>query len=104
MRVYEVFNDLIHRYDPEVPNFNRRPFYCVTDGDHIYTLNNNLDNLTQKSEDDDYNVSVGSNFNIPDKLSEKSNLIIIIIKHTDDMLDIVREQPTVEDKEEETCP
>ena len=62
LRVYDVFYNLIHRYDPEVPDFNHRPFYCVTDGDHIYTLNKDLDNLAQKSEDDDYKISVGSNF------------------------------------------
>ena len=59
LRVYDVFYNLIHRYDLEVPNFNHRPFYCVTDGDHIYTLNKDLDSLAQKSEDDDYNISVG---------------------------------------------
>ena len=39
LRVYDVFYNLIHKYDPEVPNFNHRPMFCVTDGDHIYTLN-----------------------------------------------------------------
>ncbi|MFM7978307.1 MAG: hypothetical protein ACKPKO_03245, partial [Candidatus Fonsibacter sp.] len=38
LRVYDVFYNLIHKYDPDVPNFNHRPFYCVTDGDHIYTF------------------------------------------------------------------
>ena len=44
-------------------------------------------------------MSVGSNFHIPDKPSEKSNHIII--EHIDQMLDNLREQPTIEDKEEE---
>ncbi|MFM7985895.1 MAG: hypothetical protein ACKPKO_41925, partial [Candidatus Fonsibacter sp.] len=60
LRVYDVFDNLIHRYDPEVPNFNHRPFYCVTNGDDIYTLNKDLGNLAQKSEDDDYKISEGS--------------------------------------------
>ena len=94
LRVYDVFYNLIHKYDPEVPNFNHRPFYCVTDGDHIYTLNKDLDSLAQKSEDNEYKVSVGSNFHIPDKPSEKSNHIII--EHIDEMLEILIEQ-----KEEE---
>ena len=29
LRVYDVFYNLIHKYDPEAPNFNNRPFYCV---------------------------------------------------------------------------
>ena len=62
LRACDVLYNLIYRYDPEVSNFNHRPFYCVTVGDHIYTLNKDLGNLAQKSEDDDYKVSVGSNF------------------------------------------
>ena len=87
LRVYDVFYNCIHRYDPEVPNFNHRPFYCVTDGDHIYTLNKDLDSRARKSEDDDYKLSVGPNFHIPDKPSEKSNHIII--EHIDEMLEIL---------------
>ncbi|MFM7977696.1 MAG: hypothetical protein ACKPKO_00130, partial [Candidatus Fonsibacter sp.] len=26
VRIYDVFYNLIYRYDPEVPNFNHRPF------------------------------------------------------------------------------
>ncbi|MFM7985327.1 MAG: hypothetical protein ACKPKO_39025, partial [Candidatus Fonsibacter sp.] len=96
-RVYDVFYNLIHKYDPEVPNFNHRPFYCVTDGDHIYTLNNDLESLAQKSEDDDYKISVGSNFHIPDKPSERSNHIII--GYIDEMFDVLREQPASEEEE-----
>ena len=50
-------------------NFNSRLFYCVTDGDHIYNLNKDKGSLAQKSEDDEYKVSAGSSFHIPDKLS-----------------------------------
>ncbi|MFM7982609.1 MAG: hypothetical protein ACKPKO_25130, partial [Candidatus Fonsibacter sp.] len=46
-------------------------------------------------------ISVGSNFHIPDKPSKRSNHIVII-GHIDKMLDILREQPTVDDKEEES--
>ena len=72
-----MFYNLIYRYDPEVPNFNHRPFYCATDGGHIYTLNMDLGNLAQKSEDDEYRVVAGSNFHIPEKAGEKSNYIVI---------------------------
>ena len=73
-----------------MPNFNHHPFYCVTDGDHIYTLNKDLDNLAQKSANDDYNVSTGSTFRIPDKPSEKSNHIII--EHIDEMLENLKKK------------
>ncbi len=99
LQVYDVFYNLVHKYDPEVPNFNHRPFYCVTDGDHIYTLNKDADNLAHKSADDDYKVSVGTNFRIPDKPSQKSNQIII--EHIDEMLEILREQASKEGVGEE---
>ena len=37
LRVFDVFYKLIYKYDPVVPNFNNKPFYCLTDGHHIYT-------------------------------------------------------------------
>ncbi len=83
-----------------MPNFNHRPLYCVADGDHVHTLNKDLDNLAQKSADDDYKVSVGSNFRIPEKPSNKSNHIII--EHTDEMLEVLREQAGT--KEDDTEP
>ncbi|MFM7985860.1 MAG: hypothetical protein ACKPKO_41750, partial [Candidatus Fonsibacter sp.] len=52
-RVCKVFYDRSNKYDPTLPNFSHRPFYCVTDGDHIYTLNKDLDSLAQKSEEED---------------------------------------------------
>jgi hypothetical protein len=39
LRVFDIFYNCIYKYDPEVPNFNNRPFYCVAEGDHIYILN-----------------------------------------------------------------
>ena len=53
LRVYDVFYNLIYIYDTKVPNFRYRPFYCVTDRDHIYAVTKDLDNLAQKSEDDE---------------------------------------------------
>ena len=44
-------------------------------------------------------MSVGSNFRIPDKPSQKSNHIII--EHIDEMLDILGEQASNEGEEEE---
>ena len=75
LRVYDVFYNLNYGYDPDVPNFNHRPFYCGTDGGHIYTLNKDLDNLAQKSDDDEYRVVANNNFHIPEKAGEKSNHI-----------------------------
>jgi hypothetical protein len=97
LRVFDIFYNLIYKYDPEVPNFNHRPFYCVTDGDHIYTLNRDLDSLAQKSPEDDYKVLASPNFHIPDKATEPSNHRIM--EHIDELLEILREQEGAEEEE-----
>ncbi|MFM7984641.1 MAG: hypothetical protein ACKPKO_35490, partial [Candidatus Fonsibacter sp.] len=74
LSVYDVFYNLIHKYDPEVPNCNHRPLYCVTDVDHIYTVSKDLDNLAQKSDDDDYSISVGSNFHFQTSQSKSPTI------------------------------
>jgi len=90
LRVFDVFYNLIFKYEPEVPNFNNRPFYCVTDGNHIYTLNKDLESLAQKANADEYNVSASSNFHIPEK---PENANYRVIDHIDEILDILREAP-----------
>ena len=34
LRVYDVFYNLIFKYEPDTPNFNNPSLFCVTDGDH----------------------------------------------------------------------
>ncbi len=98
LRVFDVFYNLIYRYDPEVPNFNHRAFYCLTDGNHIYTLNKDLESLAQKSPEDVYRVVAGSNFHIPDKPTEKADYRIL--EHIDELLDILRDEEKEEEQEE----
>ena len=57
LRVYDVFYNLIFKDSPEVPNFNNPALFCVTDGDHIYTLNTDLDRLAQKTTSDEYQLT-----------------------------------------------
>ncbi len=35
LRVYDVFYNLIYKYDPDAPSFNNPALFCVTDGDHV---------------------------------------------------------------------
>ena len=65
LRVLDAFYNLVYKYGPATLNFNYRPFGCVTDGEHIHTPYRDLGNLAQQSENDTYNVSVGSNFIFP---------------------------------------
>ena len=94
LRVYDVFYNLIFRYDPETPNFNNPALFCVTDGDHIYTLNKDLDNLAQKTSSDEYQLTACPNFYTPEKPTEKANYRVV--EHIDEILDILREEATEE--------
>ena len=96
LRVYDVFYNLIYKYDPETPNFNNPALYCVTDGDHIYTLNKDIDALAQKSSSDEYQLTAYPNFYIPEKKAE--NPKYRIIERIDEILETLREQSDDEEK------
>ena len=97
LRVYDIFYNLIYKYDPEVPNFNQKPMYCITDGDHIYTLNKDLESLAQKSDDEEYKVMVGADFRTPNKPTKSDHRMI---ENVDELLDVLRESDSSEDMEE----
>ena len=65
LRVLDVFYNVIFKHDPEVPNFNHQPLYCVADGDHIYTLNKDLNSLAHNAKTSDFEVFANTNFRIP---------------------------------------
>ena len=89
LRVYDVFYNLIFKYNPEVPNFNNPALFCVTDGDHIYTLNTDLDRLAQKTTSDEYHLTACPNFYTPEKQPEKANYRVV--EHIDEIMDVLRE-------------
>ena len=45
LRVFNSFYKLIYQYDPPIRNHNNKALYCMMKGDHIYTLNHNIDAL-----------------------------------------------------------
>jgi len=96
LRVYDVFYNLIFKYDPDTPNFNNPALFCVTDGDHIYTLNTDLDRLAQKTASDEYQVTACPNFYTPEKQAEKANYRVV--EHIDEILGILREMGDDEEK------
>ena len=53
LRVFDMFCKLIFRYDPPSFNNHNKVLYCMTKGDHIYTLNYNIKSLEQKQNDED---------------------------------------------------
>jgi hypothetical protein len=99
LRVFDIFYNCIYKYDPEVPNFNNRPFYCVAEGDHIYTINKDLESLAQKADaEEEYKVAASPNFHLPDKPEEKSDFRVV--GHIDELLEILREQGENEEEKE----
>ncbi len=89
LRVYDVFYNMIFKYEPDTPNFNNPALFCVTDGDHIYTLNTDLDRLAQKTSSDEFHLSTSSNFYTPEKQAEKANYRVV--DHIDEIMDGLRE-------------
>ena len=96
LRVYDIYYNQIYKYDPEVPNFHQKPMYCITDGDHIYTLNKDLESLAQKTDDNEYKLVVGSDFRTPDKPTKSDHRMI---ENIDELLDILRESDGSEQEE-----
>jgi hypothetical protein len=92
LRVFNVFYKLIYRYDPEVPNFNNKAFYCLTDGNHIYTLNHNLERLAQKQDEEttEYQVYASSDFKTREK--DEQHPAHRMIEHIDDIINILKEE------------
>jgi len=97
LRVYDLYYNLIHKHDPEVPNFNNKPMYCLTDGNHIYLLDKDLESLAQMTKGDEYKVVVGSDFRTPDKPVKADHKMI---EHIDELLDILRESDSSGQEEE----
>ena len=96
LRVYDVFYNLIFKHYPETPNFNNPALYCLTDGDHIYTLNKELDSLAQKHISDEHQLFACPNFHIPEKPASKANYRVV--EHIDQILEILREEQGEEER------
>ena len=100
LRVYDIFHKLVFKYDPEVPNFNNKPMYCMFHESHIYTLNHDLDSLPYKDSEEEEKeqtlVWAGSDYKV--KKEEKGR------KHTvvdgvEDIFQVLRALPEAESGE-----
>ncbi len=63
-----------------MPHFNNPAFFCITDGDHVYTLNMDLDRLAQKTSSDEYQLTARPNFYTPKKQAEKANYRAVALR------------------------
>ena len=53
MRVFDIFYKYIFKYDPPIENHNNKAMFVLADGDHVYTLSQDLKRLEQMQECDD---------------------------------------------------
>ena len=93
LRVFDIFYKLVFKYDPPVANRTNKAMYCLDDGDHIYTLNHEVDRLSQKHdeevEDKELKKLICKTDYMLDK-EDKDKRRYKIIKHAEDILSILR--------------
>jgi len=68
----------------------------VCDGNHIYLINKDLNELAQKAAGEDFTVSASSNFNIIDKPKEPAQHHCI--GSIDDIIKIITDLPDAKDE------
>ena len=52
LRVYDIFQNLVFKYDPPVDHRDNPPMFCMFHEKHIYTLNHDLTSLAHKKVGD----------------------------------------------------
>jgi len=93
VRLYDIFCTLIFRYDPEPEDRNNKPFYAMTDGDHIYVLNHDINSLSHKLEvEENIKLYASPDFKIRDNNEYVDHKMI---NNIDDILQILRNPPPV---------
>ena len=103
LRVFDKFYKMTFKYDPPVETRTNKAMYCLDDGDHIYTLNHELDRLAHKSweevEDPEMlKLFCKTDYKL-DKDGEDRKRKYKMIKHIDDILPILRELAEVQEKD-----
>ena len=52
-RIYNSFNKLIYKHEPEHNKRRIKPFYAIVKNSHIYTINNDLKSIEQKQNEEE---------------------------------------------------
>ncbi len=68
-----MFLEMICRQDPETRNDNNKAMYCMVKGNHVYTLNYNIDSLEKKMEvNPEVYVKAHSDYHIGEEKQEQN--------------------------------
>ena len=72
-----MFYNLIFTYDPEITSHGHKVMCCLVKGDHIYTLDHNINSLAQKPNtvDPEFVVVASPNYEIKRKKDVKHHMI-----------------------------
>ena len=95
LRVYDVFYKLVFKYDPPVDHRNNPPMYCMCHEGHIYTLNDRLDSLAHRGQDEEEEereatlVRVGTDYRVQEYKGHKHAMIETV----DDILELLKACP-----------
>ena len=94
LRVYDEYMKPIFKYDPDVINRHNKVMYCMVKGDHVYTLNKNIQSLQHKSDEEGMILKASENYFI------KEDSVIPTFKMIDGVNDIIRVIKEVDDPED----
>ena len=72
LRVYDMFYKLIYSYDPPIADKNNKALYCMVKGDHVYTLNHDVNALAHKQQDTDsgYIIQASTNYIVNERIDD----------------------------------
>ena len=92
IRVYDSMYDCIYKHDSQNRNHNYKTMFVMVEGDHVYTLNDELSALQQLvNTDRSVAVTASTDFHLND---EKEKCEYKMITGVDDILQIVKEMQT----------
>jgi len=74
-----MFYKPIFRYDPPVMNNTNKALYCMVKGDHVYTLNHDINTLAQHQDVDihdvEFLVQASTNYRVEERIDVKHYMI-----------------------------
>ena len=74
-RIYNSFNKLIYKHEPEHNKRRIKPFYAIVKNSHIYTINNDLKSIKQKQDEEEEKTTGESLHRLPFKRKRRATRI-----------------------------
>ena len=94
VRLYNCIGQKIYTYDPDKKNKNITVLFGLIKGNHIYTMNDNINSIAQKELEEDMKLNASTDFRLN---SKEKPVKYDFFNGIDDIMSIVKEN---EDEEE----